>query len=282
MHKQITQVEIIGGLVNMDLPEKERYFIRSLAKGLNLLKSLADAKQALTLSEIAQALGTNNASATRLCYTLEHMGFIRRDKERKFHLTPNVLKLGYSAICELEWRDIAMHYLEELFEEVQENISLSVLDGSEILYLIRLRKNELLPFTIRIGSRFPAYCTGMGKVLLAMGPKDKTQDVINSLEFSSLTPHTIAQIDKFKRELDLVRKKGYAINYEELSLGACAVAAPVLDNANCAFAAISIAVSTVNYKKKDLEKKLIPSVLKTSRKISDALQSIDLNYEIGS
>ena len=156
----------------MDIPNKNRYFIQSLAKGLSVLQTFSKVGSPITLSELAQALGTTNTTATRLCYTLTELGFIRRDGQKRYRLTPKVLTLGYPDICSLDWQDIARYYLERLFEAVQETVNLSVLEGPEILYLIRIRKRKYLPFDIRIGTRLPVYCTAMGKVLMAMGPPD--------------------------------------------------------------------------------------------------------------
>ncbi len=250
---------------------KPRYFISSLSKGLSVLQAFAEAGHPLTLSEIANALGANNTTATRLCYTLTELGFIQKDGQRRYHLTPKILTLGHSYISGLAWKEVAQYYLESLFKEVQETVNLSILEGVEMIYLIRIRKRKYLPFDVRIGTRLPVYCTAMGKVLMAMGPPKKNQSILKRLKFKPLTAHTIIRLDKFLEELGKVRKKGYAINDEELTVGNRAVAAPVLDRQGYAVAAINIAVPTTEYSRSQMEKTLAPQVMRTAHEISGAL-----------
>jgi IclR family pca regulon transcriptional regulator len=251
--------------------KRPRYFINSLSKGLAVLQAFGEADHPLTLSEIATALRANNTTATRLCYTLTELGFIQRDGQRRYHLTPKVLTLGHSYISGLAWYEVAQYYLEKLFREVQETVSLSILEGSEIIYVLRIRKRKYLPFDIQIGTKLPVYCTAMGKVLMAMGPPQKTQSILKTLEFKSLTARTITRLDKFLEELDRVRKKGYGINDEELSIGNRSVAAPILDEHGYAVASIHIALPTTEHSRSQMEKILAPQVIKTAHEISEAL-----------
>jgi IclR family pca regulon transcriptional regulator len=255
---------------------KPRYFISSLAKGLSVLQAFSEAGHSLTLSEIAQALRSNNTTATRLCYTLAELGFIQRDGQRRYHLTPKILTLGYSYISGLAWQEVAQYYLETLFKEVQETVNLSIIEGSEIIYLFRIRKRKYLPFDIQIGTKLPVYCTAMGKILMAMGPPQKTQSILKALKFKPLTARTIIRLDKFLEELDKVRTKGYAINDEELSIGNRAVAAPIADKHGHAVAAINIAVPTAEYSRSQMEKILAPKVMRTAKQISEALIKMEV------
>jgi IclR family pca regulon transcriptional regulator len=255
--------------------QRPRYFINSIAKGLAVLEAFSEAGHPLTLSKIASALKANNTTATRLCYTLTELGFIQKDEQKRYHLTPKILTLGHAYISGLAWYEVAQYYLEKLFREVQETVSLSILEGSEIIYVLRIRKRKYLPFDIQVGTKLPVYCTAMGKVLMAMGPPQKTQSILKGLEFKSLTAHTITRLDKLLEELDKVRKNGYGINDEELSIGNRSVAAPILDEKGCAVAAIHIAVPTTNYSRSQMEKTLAPQVIKTAREISEALVKME-------
>jgi len=251
--------------------EKPRYFIQSLAKGLATLQSLSDAGRPLMLSEISKAMGCNNTTATRLCYTLSELEFLKRDDQRRYHLTPKVLTLGYSYINGLDWREVADYYLEVLFKEIQETVNLAVLEGQEIIYILRIRKRKYLPFDIRIGTKLPVHCTAMGKVLMAMGPPEKTAAILKTITFQPLTSHTITNSEEFLKELEQVRLKGYAVNDEELSIGNRAIAAPVSDERGTAVAAVNLAVPTARCSRKDLEEKMAGPVMRTARGISEAL-----------
>ncbi len=255
--------------------KRPRYFINSLAKGLAVLQAFSEADHSLTLSEIAHALRANPTTATRLCYTLSELGFIYKDGQRRYQLTPKILTLGHSYISGLAWQEVAQYYLETLFREVQETVNLSVLEGLEIIYLLRIRKRKYLPFDIRIGTKLPVYCTAMGKILMAMGPPEKINPIFRTLEFKPLTPHTIKSLNKFMDELEKVRKKGYALNDEELSIGNRAVAAPILGKQGYAVAAINIAAPTADYSTSKMEKILAPKVIQTAREISEALIKIE-------
>jgi IclR family pca regulon transcriptional regulator len=255
--------------------DKSPYFVKSLAKGLTVLQILADMDGPLTLSEIAHAMGSDKTTTTRFCHTLRELKFIYRDNQKRYHLSPKVLTLGTSVICGLDWLKIARYYLERLFEEVQKTVNLSILEGEEILYLIRLRKEKYLPFDIRIGTKLPVYCTAMGKVLMAMGPPEKTKSIIEALEFRQLTSRTITSRDKFLDEFSKIRSNGYAINDEELTDLARAVAAPILDNQNYAIAAINIAAPTTECSLKEMEENLAPIVKRVAHEISKSLIEID-------
>jgi len=262
--------------------QKPRYFINALAKGLTALQAFGEAGHPLTLSEIAKALKTNNTTATRFCYTLSELGFIRKDSQKTYHLTPRILTLGHSFVCGLAWKEVVQFYLEILFKEIDETVNLSVLQDSEIIYLIRIRKRKYLPFDVRIGTRLPVYCTGMGKVLMAMGPPRKINPILKKLEFKPLTARTIISLSKFKDELGKVREKGYGINDEELTVGNRAVAAPIVDKNGYAVAAINIAVPTTEYSRSQMEEILAPRVMKTAREISEALIKMEAPLMEGS
>lgn len=256
---------------------KDRNFLNSLCKGLKTLQTLGRSNIPLTLSEIAGSIGTTKTTATRLCHTLREMGFIQRDENKKYSLTLEVLTLGYSAICGLEWREMADRYLKAFFERIGENVNLGILDGQQVLHLIRYRKQEHLPFAFRIGMKLPVYCTAIGKVLVAINSPKITKAILEKLQFRPLTPHTITTIEKFRLELEGIRSKGYAISREEFSIGNCAVAAPVLNKDNYAAAAINVAVSTQEYSPKDVEKIFGPQVIEVAGQISKALGAVESN-----
>jgi IclR family pca regulon transcriptional regulator len=246
-----------------------------------VLKAFAEAHRSLTLSEIANITGTSKTTATRFCHTLVELGFIQRDSQRRYQPTPKVLTLGYSFISVSDWREVAQYYLECLSEETQATANLSILEGNEILYVIRIRKKKYLPFDVQIGSKFPVYCTAMGKVLMAMGPPEKIEPILKTLEFKPLTGRTITRLDKFLKELEKVRAMGYGINDEELSIGNRALAAPVLDKNGYAVAAVNIAGPTTQYSRSQMEKTLAPEVIRRAKEISEALIKIEAPLVIG-
>jgi len=248
-----------------------RYFIKSISKALKVLECIAEANCALSLSQIASSIGTDKTSATRLCYTLTELGFLHRDSQKRYHPTPKVLTLGTSIISGLDWLELCRHYLERLFEEMQKTVNFAVLEGDEILYLIRIRKEKYLPFDIRMGTKLPLYCTAMGKVILAFGDPEKTGPIIEKLEPRQLTPRTITDPNLLMEELNRVRASGYAINDEELTSLARSVAAPILNHQGFAVAAVNIASPTTKCSLKEMVEIIAPRLIEVAREISAAL-----------
>lgn len=254
-----------------ELTDKSRYFLQSLAKGLTVLQAMAEANHPMTLSDIARAASTSNATATRICHTLTQMGFIDRDEQRRFFITPRILSLGHSAVCSMGWRNVAQHYLERLSFDLKETVNLSVLDGHELIYIARVNTDRILPFDLQLGSRLPVYCTSMGKALVAFSPPEMVEQILQKVTFAPLTHRTITQKDQYLAELDKVRAKGYAVNDEELSVGLRSVAAPILDSQGWSQAAINIAVPTTRYSLERMESDLAPAAVRTAREIMRAL-----------
>jgi IclR family pca regulon transcriptional regulator len=252
-------------------PDKSRYFIHSLAKGLECIRVIAQAEKPVSLSDLALAMNINKSTLIRFCYTLEELGYIQRDANKKYHLTPNILHLGYPAVCGMGWRDIATYHLRKLFEEVNETVSLSVLDGNEIIFLIRFRNKRYLPFDIRMGTRIPVHCTAMGKVLMAFGQPDRVHRILEDLAFKPLTSRTITDREVYLDVLRDVKRKGYAVNDEEMSIGNRSIAAPVIDENGFATAAIVIAVQAMEYTITDLEKKFTDKIMECAGRISESL-----------
>ena len=259
----------------MSGPNKDRNFIYSLFKGLRALRYLAESNEPTTLSELARALEIDKTTATRICHTLLKLGYIWRDENKKYHLTLKVLSLGYSAITQLGWREIADQYLRVFHDEIQEEVNLSILQDSQVLRLIRYAKKGLNLSSYRIGIRLPVYCTASGKVLMAMSSVTVSNPILEDIDFRPLTPHTITNKKDFLKELDEVRKNGYAIAYEEFSIGIAAIASPILNVNRNAFAAINVGVLTQDYSRKELQKILAPRVLEASRQISKALTDVE-------
>lgn len=259
-----------------DVSTQSPYFVSSLARGLKVLEAFGKSPNPLTLSEIAQSLGTNKTTATRFCHTLTALGYIKRDSQRRYHLTPRVLSLGYASIRSSGWIKIAQHYIEELSKEINETINLSMLDGSEIIYLVRAKTEKILPYDLMIGSKLPIYCTSMGKVLLAFGKEEKTKDLIAHLELNAFTHRTITRKADLLREIQQTRERGYAFSDEEFSLGLRSVAVPLLGDDQYALAAINIAVPTKRYTVEDLETALVPRLRDLAKQISRSLKGMEI------
>lgn len=248
-----------------------RYFLQSLANGMNALEFIAERGRPVTLTEVAQALNTNKTTATRICHTLIELGFLQRIQEKKITLSPKVLSFGYAYITNLSWLKVAEYYAKKLFDKVGETVNISILEDTEILYLLRLRKSRYLPFDIRVGTKLPVYCTSMGKVLVAMGDPKIITPILDKLQFKPYTTNTIKNLDTFINELNCVKEMGYAICNQELVVGNMTIAAPILNTLNHAVAAVGMAMPISPYDFEQKEKHLAPQLIDTARQISTAL-----------
>lgn len=199
-------------------------FVQSLARGLAVIRAFDAEHPALSLSEIAQRTEMSRAAARRFLLTLETLGYVRSEG-RLFSLTPRVLELGVAYLSALEFPDIALPHLERLALTLEESVSASVLDGDDIVYVARAAHRRIMSVRIEVGTRFPAYATAMGRVLLAALPEDQWPQV--SQELPALTPRTLTDPDRLHQALREVREQGWADVDGELELGLRSIAVPV-------------------------------------------------------
>lgn len=250
--------------------KNQKSFVNSVARGFAILEALSRAREPLTLTELADAVGLSRVTTLRLCNTLMQLGYVYRNSAKRFRLAPRVLSLGYGALCQFDVREVAEPYLKSLSETIGETVNMSVLDGTEILYVARYMTEELLPQPLYIGARLPVYCTSMGKAQLAFLPDDELKSIIAKLKFAKITHKTITSPKQLLAELEKVRQRGFAINDEELSVGLRSIAAPILKEGR-SVAAVNIAVPTTRYSRNKLIEKCSKPLLETTRLISEIL-----------
>lgn len=247
------------------------YTIESLQRGLQVLSLFTRETPSLSLTEIKEAADLNKTTAFRIISTLEAAGYlVRNPKTKRYRPSLKVLQLGFTAVSSLEFRDIARPYLQQLSQDVDETVSLSVLDGLDVVYVDRIRRKQIVGVILGIGSRIPAQCGSMGKVMLAhLPPEELTQRLNNSL--APCTPHTIIDKAAFAKELGQVREQGYALNDEELEIGLRAVAAPIWDHTNQVVAAINVTGSVRTISQQRMVEDLAPKLKDTAVQISSSL-----------
>jgi len=263
-------------MTRQPIKKSNPYRVNSLAKGLEVLGVFASERRPLRLSDLVSLLGINHTSATRMCVTLCEAGFLRKDNKKYYHLTPKVLTLGYAAIECLRWREVAELRLKQLYDHLQETINLAILQGPEILYLIRLRKEKYLPSDLQVGSTLPVYCTGMGKALMAFSPREITDRVWPRLEFKPMGPRTINNLEAFQEALERTRQLGYAVNDEELTTGVRTLAIPVMGQDNHALMAINVTVPTKRYSLEEMLDQMMPPLRETATELSQIFKDMNL------
>lgn len=232
-------------------------FVRSLERGLKVILTFDAEHPELSLSEVSQRAEIPAAAARRFLRTLETLGYVRAEG-RRFSLTPRVLELGFSYLSALSLPEVMQPHLEHLSREVGESVSSAVLSGSEIVYVARVATMRIMTVAITIGTRFPAYATSMGRVLLASLPNAAAEVLISEASPTPLTKLTLVDSAELLRELECVRAQGWAIVDQELEYGLRSIAVPVRARDGSVAAAINISTSTANSSVKELREYHLP------------------------
>ena len=199
-----------------------------LAKGLRVMRTFSRETPALTLSEVAHSARLPAATARRCLHTLEELGYVMRSG-RMFLLRPKVLELGAAYLDSMDIEALTKTHLEDLASRTGDSAALSVLDGTDIVYVARASVRTLVRLEAHVGSRFPAYATSMGRVLLAGLPPERLEEYFARATFSALTKHTVTEPAKLIKRIEEARKSGYSAVEDELAYGVVAVAVPVFD-----------------------------------------------------
>jgi IclR family pca regulon transcriptional regulator len=246
-------------------------FVQSLQRGLAVIRAFDEDNPELTLSEVARVTGLTRAAARRFLHTLVELGYMRTDG-RKFALRPKILELGYAYLSSLSLPEIAMPHLEQLVSKVHESSSVSVLDGDEVVYVARVPTKRIMTVSISVGTRFAAFATSMGRVLLA-GQSDEWLDgYFASTVLRPFTSRTISEPVRLRRELAQIRTRGWALVDQELEEGLRSLAAPIHDADGRVVAAVNVSAHASRRTLDDLRAELLPPLLATARLIEDDLQ----------
>ncbi len=242
-------------------------FVEALARGLDVIKAFSPAHMELTVSEVAVRTKLARPTARRLLLTLEHLGYIR-SFDGKFMLTPKTLDLGTSYVSAQGMWDVARPHLVALVARTGESSSMSQLDGSDIVYTARVPVAKIIAISVHIGTKFPAVATSMGKVLLA----DLSTNALNAVLKTPSQSGIVPRVKLSRKELDAsladVRKRGWAISDEQLSLGIRSAAAPVRNAAGFTIAAVNVTVNAAETSIAVLKHAYLPLLLEAAAAIT--------------
>jgi IclR family transcriptional regulator, pca regulon regulatory protein len=250
----------------------KRYFINSLARGFKLLEKMAEAEHPLTLSQVAESMAMTLPTAYRFLYTLQAIDFIEKEPDRKaYRITPKVLKLGYGVFKSSELWNTAHPYLLRASQEYGETFNLAVLEKDRILYIDRVKTQSILTINLEIGSKLPAYCTSMGRVLLAWLPLEEARRRLRLNPRKKYTDRTVTGLAKLEKILAHVRRSGYAVNNGELAPELASVAAPVFNRQGKVVAALNMAANAARHGTDYLHQVMVPAVVQCAERISSAM-----------
>jgi IclR family transcriptional regulator, pca regulon regulatory protein len=250
--------------------ERGSEHVQSLERGLAVFSAFSREQPTMTLSEVARSAGLTPATARRLLFTLCALGYASNDGKR-FALTPKVLDIGYAYLSSLDLAGIAQTEMEALVERTHESCSAAVLDGSEIVYVVRVPTKRIMAISLGLGSRLPAHAASMGRVLLADLSPDDLDEHLARTELEPLTARTITDEDELRAELDKVRRQGWSLVDQELEEGIRSIAAPLRDRHGRAVAALNVSSHAGRVKLATLRDEFLPDLLDTAKRISDRL-----------
>lgn len=218
------------------------HFVQSLARGLAVIRAFDADDTAMTLSEVARKTEMSRAAARRFLLTLIDLGYLRTDG-REFELTAKVLELGYAFLSGQSLPRLATPVLDDLSAELGESVSMAVLDGTDIVYVARVHTRRIMSVGIAVGTRFPAYATSMGRVLLSGLDDEQIEAVLARSDLRRLTPNTTTDPAALLDAIRTVAHEGWASVDQELEVGLRSIAVPVRNPAGAVVAAINVSLS---------------------------------------
>lgn len=266
--RSIRQV-IASPKTNMPSQGEKYYFVSSLAKGLRILELLA-ANGEMSASRMACCLNTSRAASHRFLTTLRDLDYVEKTEEGQFRLTFKVLELGMRKLGGFEIRHTVHPFMQEMALAFGETVNLGHWDGKVIVHLDKINSTEILRLDVGMGAMAPAYCTGLGKAVLAFLPDDELDDYLGSVQWKAMSPKTIVKPERLKVEIEQIRRRGFAIDDEELTLGLRCVAAPIFDHTGRPSYALSLSGPTLrmtDQKIDAIQAKLLPLCRRISRRI---------------
>ena len=245
-------------------------FVLSLARGIQVIEAFQGARDGLTVSEIAGRTRLSRAAVRRILITLEILGYAGRNGAT-FHLTSRILRLGFSFVTSNSLAVMALPILDQLSARIHESCSVSVLEGDQIVYVARSAPKRVMTIDLGVGSRLPAYCTSMGRVLLGAVEENELEHYLLSTPVDSLTPKTCTDINELQVIIHRARRDGYALVDEELELGLRSIAVPVTSRTGKVLAAMNSGVSASRVSVEQMTGEILPALKDHARLLGQLL-----------
>jgi IclR family pca regulon transcriptional regulator len=245
--------------------------IHGLIRGLAVLECFDEDHARMSITDVAQRTGLERATARRCLLTLAHLGYATYDG-KFFQLTPRVLNLGHSYLAATPLPRLIQPFLDELARATSESTSAAVLEGTDILYIARAATRRVMSINLAPGARLPAYCTSMGRTLLAAMPPDDARAILERSELIAYTPRTRADMAGITTELGVVAAQGFAVIDQELELGLCSIAVPLFDARGAVVAAINIGAQSARAPVSRMIAQFLPLMRKVQAEVRPLLR----------
>ena len=263
----------VGSPVTSTDSTRQATWSQSLERGLAILSAFGSDKSTIGVSELSRELSLSRSTTHRYIATLTSLGYLQQDAETKrYRLGPRVLDLGFAAINSMDIREISVPHLQALSDATGFTVNMAILDGPDVVYIERCRtsrsRQREIDLNLHVGSRLPAYCTAMGKALLAFVPAERLEEILDQTDLIARGPNTIVDRAALRTEMERVRIAGVAVNNEELAYGLRSIAAPIRSRSGEVVAALNLAVHRSMVSIDDLIERYGPTVKRTADVIS--------------
>src|SRR4051812_3145484 len=245
-------------------------YVQSFARGLEVIRSFSASAPRQTLSEVAVRTGLTRAGARRILLTLQTLGYVESDG-KLFALTPRILDLGFAYLSSMPIWNVAEPVMETLVEQVKESCSAGVLEGTDIVYVLRVSTRKIMRNSLGVGSRLPAYCTSLGRMLLAGLPDEQVLGVLRSSPIEARTRHTLTDVDALLAKVQQARRQGWCLVNQELEEGLVSLAAPIVDRSGRTIAALNISGQANRTSARLMQDTMLPALRETARQASQRL-----------
>jgi IclR family transcriptional regulator, pca regulon regulatory protein len=245
-------------------------YVQSFARGLEVIRSFSAATPRQTLTEVAARTGLTRAGARRILLTLQTLGYVESDG-KLFTLTPRILDLGFAYLSSMPMWDVAEPVMEQLVEQVKESCSAAVLEGADIVYVLRVSTRKILRNSLGIGSRLPAYCTSMGRMLLAGLADEEVLRLLRREPLQARTRHTLTEPEAVLARVQQARRQGWCLVNQELEEGLVSMAAPVVNRAGRIIASINISGQANRTSPRVMQEAMLAQLRAAAQEISGRL-----------
>lgn len=235
--------------------------IGALAKGLRVIEAFGADRPRLTIADVAADTGLDRATARRCLLTLHAQGYADFDG-KYFTLTPRVLRLGQGALAALPLAQVVQPWLDQLSDQIGQSTSVCILDGTDIVYLARAAQRRVMSISLLPGSRLPAHCTSMGRVLLAALPDAQARALIEQSNLTPRTPRSLTDPDDLMDRVRRARTDGYALNDQEVEMGLRSLAVPLFNGSGRVVAALNTGVAAVHAQASDMVADYLPHLVR--------------------
>lgn len=256
-----------------DLPDLKPgdSYVQSFARGLSVIRCFSAEAPRQTLTEVARRCGLTRAGARRILLTLETLGYVKSDG-RLFALTPKILDLGFAYLSAQPLWQFAEPAMQTLTAELKESCSAAVLEGTDIVYVLRVSARKIMSINLGVGSRLPAWCTSMGRVLLAGLPEAELEAQLAQVRLQPFTGRTVVSMDELRERIAQVRSQGWCLINQELEEGLVSLAAPIVGRSGQTIAALNVGAQINRTPPEALLSHGLPRLLGAAQTISRLLQ----------